>query len=279
MDTTENVDKAFSWIKDADGLLITAGAGMGVDSGLPDFRGQEGFWRAYPALRHEGFNFEQMATAERFEKDPTLAWGFYGHRLRLYRETEPHEGFSILRKWAAQMARGAFVFTSNVDGQFQKAGFAPGRIHECHGTIHQLQCVAACRQRTWPADEFQPAVDANTARIVGRMPHCPDCGRLARPNILMFWDAFWVENDANAQEARLRAWYASVQRPVVVELGAGKALPTVRAFSQRHARHRLIRINVRESATNPQDGVGFAGGALDSLRQLDTRLIEAGWSD
>lgn len=95
----------------------------------------------------------------------------------------------------------------------------------------------------------------------------------------MFWDAFWVEKDANAQEARLRAWYASVQRPVVVELGAGKALPTVRNFSERHARHRLTRINVRESATNPRDGVGFAGGALDSLRQLDTRLIEAGWSD
>src|SRR5438309_5449869 len=91
------LEKAAAWLRDADGLLITAGAGMGVDSGLPDFRGREGFWRAYPALRHEGLSFEQMATAQRFEKDTALAWGFYGHRLRLYRETEPHEGFSILR--------------------------------------------------------------------------------------------------------------------------------------------------------------------------------------
>ena len=44
------IEQAASLIKDADGLLITAGAGMGVDSGLPDFRGREGFWRAYPAL-------------------------------------------------------------------------------------------------------------------------------------------------------------------------------------------------------------------------------------
>ncbi|GJH13616.1 hypothetical protein CBA19CS11_32280 [Caballeronia novacaledonica] len=95
----------------------------------------------------------------------------------------------------------------------------------------------------------------------------------------MFWDASWVEKDSNAQEARLRAWYASAQRPVVVELGAGKALPTVRNFSERHARHRLIRINVRESATAPQDGVGFASGAMGMLQQLDARLIEAGWSD
>ena len=45
----------------ADGLLITAGAGMGVDSGLPDFRGTEGFWRAYPALAQAHIRFESIA--------------------------------------------------------------------------------------------------------------------------------------------------------------------------------------------------------------------------
>lgn len=140
MDTTENVDKAVSWIKDADGLLITAGAGMGVDSGLPDFRGQEGFWRAYPALRHEGFSFEQMATAERFEKDPALAWGFYGHRLRLYRETEPHEGFSILRRWAAHMPRGAFVSRATWTVNFRKR--ASRRVASMSATAPSTNCSA-----------------------------------------------------------------------------------------------------------------------------------------
>ena len=42
--------RAARWLREADGLLITAGAGMGIDSGLPDFRGPGGFWRAYPAL-------------------------------------------------------------------------------------------------------------------------------------------------------------------------------------------------------------------------------------
>lgn len=46
------LEKAVAWLREADGLLITAGAGMGVDSGLPDFRGRDGFWCAYPALRH-----------------------------------------------------------------------------------------------------------------------------------------------------------------------------------------------------------------------------------
>ena len=47
-------ESAAKLIASADGLLITAGAGMGVDSGLPDFRGNEGFWKAYPALAHSG---------------------------------------------------------------------------------------------------------------------------------------------------------------------------------------------------------------------------------
>jgi NAD-dependent SIR2 family protein deacetylase len=95
-------------------LLITAGAGVGVDSGLPDFRGTEGFWRAYPALRHYGFSFEDIANPAGFASNPRLNWGFYGHCLALYRATVPHAGFGILLRWASAMKHGAFVFTSNV---------------------------------------------------------------------------------------------------------------------------------------------------------------------
>ena len=92
-------------LADAQALLFTAGAGMGVDSGLPDFRGDEGFWNAYPPLRKLNISFSQMANPQWFSDDPTLAWGFYGHRRNLYRATEPHTGFDILRKWAAQKKR------------------------------------------------------------------------------------------------------------------------------------------------------------------------------
>jgi NAD-dependent SIR2 family protein deacetylase len=81
---------------------------MGVDSGLPDFRGNEGLWRAYPALGVARIGFESMANPALFHDDPTLAWGFYGHRLKLYREIEPHVGFAILQRWGERMARGAF---------------------------------------------------------------------------------------------------------------------------------------------------------------------------
>src|SRR4051794_26672545 len=116
--------RAAELISTADALLYCTGAGMGVDSGLPDFRGAEGFWRAYPPYQRLGLAFEELADPAHFATDPELAWGFYGHRLALYRATVPHPGFDVLLAWA-RAARPARVFTSNVDGQFQRAGFDP----------------------------------------------------------------------------------------------------------------------------------------------------------
>src|SRR6267142_6047100 len=92
------LDRAAEVVADADALLIGAGAGMGVDSGLPDFRGDEGFWKAYPPFR--GKSFAAISNPVWFQSDPEQAWGFFGHRLQLYRQAVPHAGFHILRRWA-----------------------------------------------------------------------------------------------------------------------------------------------------------------------------------
>jgi NAD-dependent SIR2 family protein deacetylase len=262
-------------IDQADALVIAAGAGIGVDSGLPDFRGAEGFWRAYPALGRAGLRFEEIASPAAFRADPELAWGFYGHRLNLYRATHPHEGFARLRELAASMPRGGFVFTSNVDGQFQRAGFADERIVECHGAIHWLQCLAPCGDALWPADDFRPEIDADACRILAPMPRCPQCGGLARPAILMFGDRDWIDARTRQQERRLTAWLRSVERPVVVEVGAGSTVATVRAFV--HGLDApLVRINPRESQVPRRRDVGLAVGAREGIAGI-VRALEEGW--
>jgi len=129
---------------------------MGVDSGLPDFRGDRGFWKAYPPFERLGVSFVDMANPTWFVRDPELAWGFYGHRLQLYRDTAPHRGFSILDRWAENLAHRCFVFTSNVDGHFQRAGFKRERVIECHGSIAHLQCTEPCCNEIWSGSEFVP---------------------------------------------------------------------------------------------------------------------------
>lgn len=271
------LDRAADLITQADGLLVTAGAGMGVDSGLPDFRGPEGFWRAYPALGRAGLRFEQIAAPDNFISRPELAWGFYGHRLALYRATEPHQGFHILRELGESLPQGVAVFTSNVDGQFQKAGFDPSRIVECHGSIHHLQCLEPCCQRIWSADEVQPEIDADECRMIPPLPRCPHCGGLARPNILMFGDGAWIDQRTDAQQDRVDLWCAEVgPRLVAIELGAGTAIPTARHYGEYQARA-LIRINPRESTVRGPRQVGIALGALDGLTALRGRLVQRGF--
>jgi NAD-dependent SIR2 family protein deacetylase len=257
----------------ADGLLVTAGAGMGVDSGLPDFRGTQGFWRAYPALGRARIAFESIASPAAFEGNPRLAWGFYGHRLALYRQTVPHEGFDILRMAGASMPHGAFAFTSNVDGQFQKAGFPGERVCEIHGSIHHLQCMRGCLGDVWPADDFVPEIDQENCLLRSALPQCPRCKDLARPNILMFGDWGWIESRQRAQYAALQAWLKQVTRPVIVEIGAGTTIPSVRHFGEA-ARGALIRINPTESEVPKGKGYGLRTGGLEGIRRLRDTLLE-----
>jgi NAD-dependent SIR2 family protein deacetylase len=263
-------------IADADALLITAGAGMGVDSGLPDFRSEGGFWRSYPRLEALGLSFEQMAQPHWFERDPRLAWAFYGHRQMIYRRTEPHAGFGLLRRWMFAKPSGGFVFTSNVDGQFQRAGFADQQVVECHGSVHHLQCLEPCSDTIWPEPGRDFDIDDREFRVRGELPDCPRCGALARPNVLMFGDGGWLSSRTDMAWERYVAWLESIRRArlVVIELGAGVHLPAVRHASEhvaQRSRATLVRINPT-AADGPAGTVSIALRALPALRAIAMQL-------
>lgn len=274
------LQRAADALASAEALLVGAGAGMGVDSGLPDFRGDQGFWKAYPAFARLGLRFIELANPRWFRTDPSLAWGFYGHRLNLYRTTRPHAGFDLLHSWMADLPFGGFVFTSNVDGQFQRAGFDPARIVEVHGAIDWLQCTRHCGIGVFSADGVQIVVDEATMRAQEPLPTCPGCGALARPNILMFGDFDWDERRTAPQEARLHAWLeeAAPARLVIVECGAGTAIPSVRRLCE-HVAYRhggtLIRINPREPDV-PPGHLSVPTGALQGLRALAEQMQRRG---
>lgn len=298
-DRSAALDRAANIVRDARALILAAGAGMGVDSGLPDFRGPEGFWRAHPPYRALGLRFEELANPDWFVRDPRLAWGFYGHRAALYRRTPPHRGFEILRRWAAAKPGGAFVYTSNVDGHFQRAGFPPERVMEVHGSLARLQCLAECGQPPIPRgfdDDLDPELDVDpaTLRARGPLPRCPACGELLRPNILMFGDWGWDSRFSDEQAERLKVWLAETRRadqPVaILEFGAGLAVPTVRRFSERISRASgwpVVRVNPREpelpgdlAGAGAEGGGGGGGvelpiGALEALLAIDARLAPA----
>ena len=268
--------RAADVVREAEVFVVTAGAGMGVDSGLPDFRGDRGFWHAYPAYARLGLTFTDCANPQHFSDDPALGWGFYGHRTNLYRDTVPHEGFHIIKRWLTRKGSEYFVVTSNVDGQFQKAGYADDRILEAHGSIHWLQCQTPCSSTIWGNNEtFR--IDAATMRARQPLPRCPKCGEVSRPNILMFGDWSWLPDRTRLQEKGFDRFLRAHgdRRIAVIELGAGSAIPTIRATSERIGWHleqaTVIRINPREPEIK-EPHISLACGALEGLQAIDALL-------
>ena len=266
--------KAADIIRNASAMVITAGAGMGVDSGLPDFRGNQGFWNSYPMYQRLGLSFVQAANPEHFEDDPNFGWGFYGHRTNLYRDTIPHSGFRTLLNWIEEFQLDYFIATSNVDGQFQKSGFSEERILEVHGSIHHLQCTVPCSHNIWP-NEAEYSIDEATMRARD-VPRCPQCQRVARPNILMFGDYSWLPKRSAIQEENFDDFLQlnDNRQLVIIEMGAGSALPTIRHLSEQLGQRQqatVLRINPREPQIRAPH-LSFSGGAVEVLNLIDSAL-------
>jgi len=107
-----------------------------------------------------------------------------------------------------------------------------------------------------------------------KMPVCHHCGEVARPNILMFGDYGWLSDIEQDQKQRFSRWFEQVhlknQQIVIIEIGAGVALPSIRRLSESLAVHkntRLIRINPRHY-TVPSSAISIRAGGLDGIKTL-----------
>jgi NAD-dependent SIR2 family protein deacetylase len=269
----QNIKQAKRLVSGADAIIITAGAGIGVDSGLPDFRGSSGFWEAYPPLKRLKLDFQQMANPRWFTTNPSLAWAFYGHRLQLYRDTIPHDGFRLLLELVKKKNKNYFIYTSNVDGQFQKASFSEDKIVEAHGSIHHTQCTK-CDSGIKSAKGIKVAVDLESFKA-DTIPLCKSCGATIRPNICMFDDMSWDESRVEIQQVRFDRWLnkckSDKKNILMIELGAGKKIPHIRHTGERLAKSlktKMLRINPRDFQIHESVGVSLEYGALEGLELL-----------
>jgi NAD-dependent SIR2 family protein deacetylase len=123
-----------------------------------------------------------------------------------------------------------------------------------------------------PADPHHFELDPDTLKAKGALPACSRCGEVLRPNILMFGDSGWDASRTDAQETRFEAWLGGLgeARVVIVECGAGTAIPSVRLFCEQRMAHgaTLLRINVREGQVPPA-GIPLAMGAREALERIE----------
>ena len=259
----DRLEEAADALARAEALLIGAGAGMGVDSGLPDYRGTLGYWTNNP-------EWEDLASGQWFLDRPEHAWEVMREKTSWFARAEPHLGYDALRSMAGRMSRGAHVYTSNVDAHFARAGFHRDNILECHGSMFYLQCAAMCSRDVWYRQDLAQLVDHSLP-----IPVCPRCQKIARPNVLLFGDNLWTCSRHVEQMKHYLEWRDSLEgaRVVVLEIGAGSTIPSVREqcelVSERYDAT-LVRINPFESEC--PEGIGIPLGACAALTQLD-RMI------
>ena len=269
-----NITLAQEWIAQADAILIGASNGLSIAEGYHIFANNEMFRRQFGDMQQQ-YGFRNIVEGLYFQYPTAEARLEFHRRLVKFwvEDYQPSQVMHNLMKVIGQ--KDYFILTSNGDLHLEKSGFDEKRMYECHGSIHFLQCVRACRGEYWSADEFTPVVDEKNCLLLNEKPHCPVCGSLARPNIKMYDDTFWLPWRSEFQSIRMRDWLELDRKTVVIELGAGTAIPTVRAFSERLTRKNqasLIRINTTEAKVGREQDVGIEAGALDALRAIDALL-------
>ena len=269
------LERAAHAIINSTGMLVTAGAGMSCDSGIPDYRGPGGLWR-----KHPGVDIEYSVLSERgmYFTDPRRAWGFLGWSIQRYLAAQPHAGYVALRQMGARLRDGFRVFTSNVDQMFVRSGMSSEDVVECHGSMFKLQCLDSACTREAFVDVSQICVDPESLQWIGEVPRC-DCGAVLRPNALLFNDGpNWRGAAYHAKERVLREWVGTTERLVVLEIGSGGGVPTVRMFGEElAAKHHgvFIRLNLRSPWVSNSEGIAIEGHAEPMLVALE-RMTRAG---
>jgi NAD-dependent SIR2 family protein deacetylase len=265
-------------IKNADAMAIFAGAGMSVDSGIPAYRGNDGLWTRSIQINNVTINNFDLMKPGAFKRQPELAWGFIGLLMEQYDKTSPHIGLRLLKEFVSQ--KEYFIVTSNIDGQFQKAGFSEKRIFEFHGSIFNTQCGSEIECGIWDTPTIKLSYDGIS--VESPTPVCPVCHSFCRPNIHLFDDDFFVPDISAEQQFRYMEWREKMVKNfrniVALEIGAGKTIPTIRRYAENFAEDNfpLIRINPFDFKIDKANHISIPVGARDSLIRIkdymDNRL-------
>jgi NAD-dependent deacetylase len=169
-------------------LTVLTGAGISAESGIPTFRGPEGYW----TVGSREYQPQEMATYRMFLAQPDEVWKWYLYRMTVCRNAAPNPGHAAVVEMEKLFGDRFTLITQNVDGLHLRAGSSLERTYQIHGNIFFMRCAAACGRGIFPAPENLPPMGRNDALpgAVRAQLRCPACGGLARPHVLWFDETY-----------------------------------------------------------------------------------------
>jgi NAD-dependent deacetylase len=162
-------DAAVAAMRASRKAVALSGAGISVESGIPDFRSPGGVWERFPV--------EEYGTIQTFLLDPDKAWDLFRAIWEDLEGAEPNPAHRALAR-LEDAGRLAGVVTQNIDGLHQAGGSRV--VHEIHGDCRRLQCIRCGWLGPVRLDEI---------RADPRAPRCPSCGDVVKPNVVVFGEA------------------------------------------------------------------------------------------
>lgn len=168
-----------------------------------------------------------------------------------------------------------FFYTSNVDGLFQKAGFPPDKLLECHGNIFNIQCTASRGCEVWNLLERLPLQKIFSLAEKGDSLLCTRCGAMARPHVLLSDDDQWVSRPYWGQRDAYLRWERAnrAERIVKLEVGAGTGPSSVRSESEAFP-GTLLRMN-SQVACSGRSVFEINAWAEEGLVRLENRISDS----
>ena len=216
-------------------VLVLTGAGVSAESGIPTFRGKDGYWRNLDPAK--------LATPEAFAKDPELVWEWYRERRQRIRNAQPNAAHQAIAK-LAQHAHEFLLITQNVDDLHARAGPSKEKMVQIHGDIFVTRCSRCEFGRREHPPSFNYGMAGERWEEEVDLPRCPRCSALMRPGVVWFGEQLpWSELQ------RVEDYLHRGACDVVIVIGTTAAFGYIIDWALRasHDRGELIELNPEET--------------------------------
>jgi NAD-dependent deacetylase len=223
-------------------MVVLTGAGVSAESGIPTFRGSDGFWR----IGSRVYQPQEIATMETFREYPEKVWQWYLYRLGLCRDAAPNAGHRAIAAMENTLIDRFTLITQNVDGLHLLAGNTQARTLQIHGNLSFMRCARECTPsvRPLPLDGGPRDRDTPLSESEAEQLHCPSCGGWARPHVLWF-DEIYNEHYYRAESALGAADRASLL--LVVGTSGATNLPNRIVYQVARRGGTIVEVNIDPS--------------------------------
>lgn len=171
-------------------ITFLVGAGLSADSGIPTFRGKDGFW----VSGSKNYTPQEMGTKKMFNTNFNEVWRWFLYRISICNNAEPNTGHQELSKIEQLIPDRFSLVSQNVDGLHFRKGSEIENLYLIHGDLRFMRCSKECTKELFEIPEpFLKKKWTRDTPITGEeldLLKCPNCGDDSRPHVLWF-DEFY----------------------------------------------------------------------------------------